>query len=76
MIGNFLLNNYKQALKIISDYKPELQAFKERLQIDDQVIDGWLGEEEIFLQNLKEEPEERVLACSYVEALGLRRKTE
>lgn len=71
-----MLNNYRQAIKIIKDYTPEVRAFKERLNIDDQVLDGWLDDKKRFLEDLKEEPDERVLACAYVEALQTRHKAE
>lgn len=71
-----MLNNYEQALEIIKAYTPEVRAFKERLSISDRDIDGWLEDEKKFLEDLKEEPEERVLACAYVEALQTRQKAE
>jgi hypothetical protein len=67
--GNFLCNNYKQALAIIQDYSPEVEAFKLRLRVTDQDIEHWIDAERTFLKELKEEPNERVLACAYVEAL-------
>lgn len=71
-----MLNNYRQALEIIRDYTPGVRAFKERLGIEDQDIEGWLVDERKFLEELKEEPAERVLACAYVEALQTRLKAE
>lgn len=76
LIGNFFINNYKQALKLIKGSTPGLRTFKERLDIDDEEIDGWLAKERHFLEELKEEPEECILACAYVEALETRRKAE
>ena len=67
--GNFLLNNYKQAIQIIKDYSLGICAWKQCLGISNQDIDGWLEDERKFLESLKEEPEECVLACAYVEAL-------
>ena len=64
--GNFLLNNYKQAIQIIKDYLPGVHAWKQHLGISNQDIDGWLEDERKFLE---EEPEECVLACAYVKAL-------
>lgn len=46
------------------------------LDVTDGDIEGWLEEERHFLQNLKSEPEERVLEISYVEALIARDKAE
>lgn len=42
----------------------------------DADIEGWLAAELKFLQELKHEPEERVLAVDYVEALILLQKSE
>jgi hypothetical protein len=74
--GNFLLNNYKQAIAIIKDYSPEVNAFKLRLHITDQDIENWVVAEWKFLEELKEEPGKRVLACAYVEALIQRQQAE
>jgi hypothetical protein len=74
--GNFLFNNYTQAVQIIKDYTPEVEAFKLRLQVTDSDIEQWLHAEQKFLEDLKEEPQERVLASAYVEALIQRRQVE
>lgn len=74
--GNFLYNNYVQAITIIKEYKPQIEAFKHELQITDNDIEGWIVVERCFLEDLKEEPQERVLACAYVEALTFRQKAE
>lgn len=71
-----MLNNYKQALHIIKEFTPEVLAFKERLQITDEDIEGWLAAERKFLKDLKTEPNEKVMACAYVDALIQRRKAE
>ena len=68
-MGIFILNNYKQALKIIKDFVPEHEAFKARLQVTDIDIENWVSLEKQFLKDLKDEPESRSLATSYAEAL-------
>jgi hypothetical protein len=68
-IGNFLLDNYRQALRIIATHTPEVEALKDRLKISNEGIEGWRAEEIKFLQELKEEPESRELEVSYVQAL-------
>ena len=68
-MGIFILNNYKQALKIIKDFVPELEAFKAHLQLTDIDITNWVSLEKQFLKNLKDEPESCSLAASYVEVL-------
>jgi hypothetical protein len=76
VVGHFLYNNYTQALDIIKNNTPEVEAFKLRLDITDSDIEGWVHAERKFLEELKDEPQERVLACAYVEALIQRRKAE
>ncbi|KAI0083766.1 hypothetical protein BDY19DRAFT_998324 [Irpex rosettiformis] len=73
-LSKFLFNNYRQALDIIKNYTPEIERMKTVLQITDADIEGWLCEERQFLTSLKNEPEERVLEVSYVEALIARDK--
>ena len=45
--GNFLLNNYKQAIQIIKDYSLGVCTWKQCLGISHQDIDGWLEDKEI-----------------------------
>lgn len=71
-----MFNNYKQALVIIGDYTPQLAAFKAQFLVTDTDIEGWITQEHEFLQELKDEPEERVLAVAYVEALMLLQTAE
>lgn len=71
-----MYNNYDQALVIIKDYTPQIAAFKAQFMVCDADIEGWLAAELKFLQELKHEPEERVLAVDYVEALILLQKSE
>lgn len=69
LTGSFFLNNYKQAVKIIQDYVPGVRTWKDCLGICSQDIDAWLEDKKKLLGGLKAEPEERVLACAYVEVL-------
>lgn len=75
-IGRFLYNNYKQALSIISEYTLEIDRLKAQLNVTDETIEGWIGEERQFLQELKQPPEERTLEIAYVQALRQREKAE
>ncbi|KAF7977125.1 hypothetical protein HWV62_4742 [Athelia sp. TMB] len=70
-LSSFMYNNYKQALVIIKDYTTQLNAFKAQFLVTDAVIESWIDQELKFLEDLKEEPEDRILAVSYVEALML-----
>jgi len=64
-----MLNNYNQAVKIIKDFTPEVEEFKLRLNLTNADIGGWVCTEQKFLEELKEEPQECVLASAYVDAL-------
>ena len=63
-------------LKINKDFVPELEAFKARLQVTDIDIENWVLLEKQFLKDLKDEPESRSLAASYVEVLINRRTAQ
>lgn len=75
-LSRFLFNNYKQALKIIREYTPEVELMKQELNLADNDIAGWLDAERKFLQDLKDEPEEQTLKCAYVQALIQRRQAD
>ena len=74
--GKFLLNNYRQALAIINEYSHEVKDLTDRLGIQESHFEKWLEAERRFLQELKDEPEEHVLACAYVEALIAKKLAE
>ncbi|KAG1794598.1 uncharacterized protein HD556DRAFT_1431927 [Suillus plorans] len=69
-LSKFLLNNYRQALNIINEYSPVVTKMTQSLSINEDTIESWIAEEYQFLLNLKEEPEEKILTCSYVQALN------
>ncbi|KAF7970980.1 hypothetical protein HWV62_22471 [Athelia sp. TMB] len=75
-LSTFMYNNYNQALVIIRDYTPQIATFKAQFMVGDTDIEGWLAAELKFLQELKDEPEERVLAVAYVDALILLQKSD
>ncbi|OSD08236.1 hypothetical protein PYCCODRAFT_1441222 [Trametes coccinea BRFM310] len=68
-LSNFLLNNYKQSLRIIAENTVEVEQLKAELKIDDSAFKTWLEEEKTFLSALREPPEEQVLETAYVQAL-------
>lgn len=74
--GQFLFNNYKQCLKIISDYTLEINKLKSELGISDQTIEGWIEMERRYLKELKAPPDVRVLEIAYVRALLERDQAE
>lgn len=73
-LASFILGNYRQALEIIGTYPHDVAVMQSRLSEDDRDIDNWPAKEREFLQNLKAEPAERGLQCSYVTALVARQK--
>lgn len=68
-LGTFLLNNYVQALKIIHEDGPTLEASKTHLQMTDEQMDQWSKEEREFFATLGDEREYDVHAVAYVELL-------
>ena len=55
---------------------PEIDKLKMASNLQDADFENWLTEERQFLQDLKEEPETKVLECAYVHALEMKRKAE
>jgi hypothetical protein len=76
MLGNFMYNNYWQALAIIAGYTPEVEAFKKMFHYNDTVFHTWREEEITYLKDLSCEPEQDILATAYVEALEALHRAE
>ena len=74
--GKFLYNNYVQCLAIINENTAEIDKLKTTSNLQDADLEGWLIEECRFLQDLKDEPESKILECAYVRALEKKRKAE
>jgi Kyakuja-Dileera-Zisupton transposase len=75
--GNFLLNNYKQALAILLDYNRDVEALKQTMpNLVDEDFVQWREEELEYLTKMQEQPEYNVQIIAYVEALEAVRKTE
>lgn len=69
VLGEFLVNNYKQALKIIegeADLKNAMHKYG-IVSMDD--FHQWLKEEKEYLMGLQMEPEEELLHINYYQAL-------
>jgi hypothetical protein len=67
--GQFLINNYHQALKIL-DTEEMLQASMNEHGISDpSVFTTWLKEEKEYLEGLLTEPPAETLEMDYYEAL-------
>ncbi|KAG6809956.1 hypothetical protein H0H92_013921 [Tricholoma furcatifolium] len=68
-LGTFLVNNYRQALDLLSGL-PALQKAMEGQGIaGPEVFAEWLQEEKAYLQSLSKEPEEETLEMDYYQRL-------
>ncbi|KAF9035755.1 hypothetical protein BJ165DRAFT_1533241 [Panaeolus papilionaceus] len=67
--GNFILQNYRQALERIQDSTPKLKALKTALKLKPSDYKKFLQEEQAHLEGLKSEPEEVRIAVDYVDLL-------
>jgi hypothetical protein len=69
-LGDFLLQNYKQALKVQHVHRLQLDDFEASTSFTAADFLRWHQEETTFLSVAKrKEPEETTLKVSYVEAL-------
>ncbi|EIM82093.1 uncharacterized protein STEHIDRAFT_85498, partial [Stereum hirsutum FP-91666 SS1] len=66
----FLLNNYRQALRTILEYSPEVDRELRRLDLDRDTVQGWIQEELAYLRSKTSgESTERTLECGYLKEL-------
>jgi hypothetical protein len=76
-MGNFLFDNYKQALTIITEYTPKIEALKAIVPgLADEDFIKWREEELEYLKNMQEELEYDTLMVAYVEALQALKKAQ
>lgn len=68
-LGTFLLNNYKQALRILRDDVPALDDAKCSMNVTDADMDSWEAEQAEFFLTVGVEPEGDMLRTEYVELL-------
>ncbi|KAG2743396.1 hypothetical protein P692DRAFT_20850503 [Suillus brevipes Sb2] len=68
-LSRYILNNYKQALTIISDYTKELEAYRATFPREDLDFESWITEEFTYLEAVAVEPTQDATAVEYVEAL-------
>ncbi|KAG1719798.1 hypothetical protein EDD22DRAFT_983278 [Suillus occidentalis] len=69
-LGNFLYNNYRQALDILQNGQINLSEVMWDLDITDvSVFDQWITDEKEYLQGLKSEPEHETLQMEYWQKL-------
>jgi hypothetical protein len=70
LLGNFLLQNYKQSLQCIRDLSHELSVYRQATGFTEQDFRQWLKEESDFLSiATKKEPLLQTLKVSYAVAL-------
>jgi hypothetical protein len=68
--ADFLYNNYKQALDIISDSRVTLPKLMHDLNVThESIFEDWLTEEKTYLQGLRTEPEDETLQMEYFQRL-------
>lgn len=62
---------YKKALEILKDTPAALEISKQQLGISgmDGIMEQWLLEEKVYLQNLEKEPPEETLQMEYHQRL-------
>lgn len=68
--GNFIYQNYRQALDQIKNDIPKLRALEKALKLQPSDYDAYLQSEREYLEGLKDEPEEVKVAADYVDLLA------
>ena len=69
LLGNFLYDNYQQALNILSETGAELQAYRDIHSLSDMDFERFLEEECTYLARLAKPWVENDIEIAYVEAL-------
>ncbi|KAG6884964.1 hypothetical protein C0992_005553 [Termitomyces sp. T32_za158] len=68
---NFLVQNYKQALKLINSLPALEKQMSNQSVMDFMIFDQWLAEENVYLKGLVREPQEETLQMEYYKKLSL-----
>ncbi|KXN83359.1 hypothetical protein AN958_01534 [Leucoagaricus sp. SymC.cos] len=68
-LSSFLVNNYHQALEIITDEPTLLEGMQDESIESFQVFEDWLKEEKEYLSGLATEPQEETLQMDYYQKL-------
>ena len=74
--GRFLLNNYKQALRLISTNTAELDAYRALHPNENLDFGSWVAEELAYLKVTESEPKQDTLRVTYVDELEKLAKLE
>lgn len=69
LTGTFIVNNYRQALLIIEENTPIIEATCTRLNIVEADFNKFLQEERVYISSLKAERLDNPLHVTYVSAL-------
>lgn len=67
--GQFLVNNYKQALTILDGETALTKAMADQGITDPRVFTEWLDEEKVYLQGLTKEPIRETQEMEYYQKL-------
>ncbi|KAF8589382.1 hypothetical protein K439DRAFT_1612816 [Ramaria rubella] len=68
-LSKFIFNNYRQALAIIREYTPEVEAYSAHFGLKDEDFVKWHDEQVEYLNNLKDEPQEDMFQIQCIEML-------
>ncbi|KAG1819541.1 uncharacterized protein BJ212DRAFT_1445984 [Suillus subaureus] len=68
-LSRFILNNYKQALTMISDYTKELEAYCATFPGQGLDFESWIAEELAYLEAMAVEPVQDATVVEYIEVL-------
>jgi predicted Zn-dependent protease len=68
-IGKFLLNNQRQAIKILEEGEMELALLETSQSVSRSDFDSFFQEEQHYISGLVKEPPETTMQIEYVQAL-------
>jgi hypothetical protein len=68
--GQFILNNYQQALQILEEMPVRIQTLTSGRRVPEAQFMTWLDEERKYLLSKQSEPREDILGIEYVELLN------
>ena len=68
--SRFLLDNYRQASKIINSFPARIDEIKAQFGINDSsTFEDWRKEEKMYLATVKEEPLDTQIKINYLQTL-------
>ena len=68
-LGNFIFQNYRQALEIIQIDSPHLAELSRKLGVGEDDYENYLKSERDYLASLRSEPAEEQAQAEYMELL-------